>query len=111
MSNRTSIATLLLLSALLLTGCNVHYGAGCRASQVTNDRIRTAGGQPEATSQTTQLREDLRVANERAKVAEEKAESERQKRESAEERLKQLESTDQEENIEDSSEDKETNGS
>ncbi|HEX8846563.1 MAG TPA: hypothetical protein VF791_18085 [Pyrinomonadaceae bacterium] len=111
MSTKTSIVTLLILSALLLTGCNLHFGTGCRASQADGDRIRTTGEQQDGAEQSIQLREDLQDANERARLAEEKAESERQKRKFAEERLRRLENPDQEGDPVDSPADRDTGGS
>jgi hypothetical protein len=106
-STKASIATLLLLSAALLTGCNVSFGTRTRSAQVTGDKFETAGEQPDIESQKTsaQLQEDLRLATERARLAEEKAELEKQKREFAEERLKQLKKIDKDEDGKESSED------
>jgi hypothetical protein len=92
-----SVTALLLLSAALLTGCNI--------SCLTDDQ--------EITAQTTsvQLKEDVRLANERARLAEERAELEKQKRQLAEERLKQPGEADTNDNAEEPIEDKETGGS
>lgn len=110
MSAKTSIATLLLLSAVLLTGCTVSFGTGTKATQVTGDKIETACEQQDIPSQSTpaQQQEELRLANERARLAEEKAEFEKQKREFAEERLKKPDTMDRNENGEEPSEDKVT---
>lgn len=88
---KTSIVMLFLLCIVLLTGCNVEYGPDSKAVQVTEDKNGTARERrdkaPEATN-VAQLREDLRLANERARLAEEKAALEKQKREFAEERIR-----------------------
>jgi predicted small secreted protein len=98
---KTSIATLLLLlCTALLMGCNVEYGTDSKAVQVTGDKGRTIHSRQDNASETTtinaaatiaQLREDLRLANERAKLAEEKAALEKQKREFAEARVRKFE--------------------
>ena len=108
---KTSIVTMLTLSVVLLTGCNVHYGTCRNSSQATDDGIGTTGERPDNTPETIRLREDLRVANERAKLAEEQAEREKRLRGFAEERVKQLEKSAQEGKPEDSSEDEDTGGS
>jgi predicted small secreted protein len=106
-STKASIGVLLLLSATLLTGCNVSFGTCTKSAQVTGDKIKAAGEQQDIESQKTsaELQEDLRLATERARLAEEKAELEKQKREYAEERLKQLNKTDEDGNDKESSED------
>lgn len=101
---------LLLLSTTLLIGCNVSYRADTTLAQATEKRIKATDEQ-DAQTTIAQLKEDLRLANERAKLAEEKAALEKRKRESAEERLKQLNPPDPSENDEEHSEDKGTSGS
>lgn len=94
---KASIATLLLLCTTLLIGCNVEYGHDSKAIQVAGDKDKTTRGRQDNTSGTNanitiaQLREDLRLANERALLAEEKAALEKQKREFAEERIRKFE--------------------
>jgi hypothetical protein len=72
-STRTSIATLLVLSASILTGCNINTGTKFAAVRV------------DASSEckVAQLQKELKLANERADL-------EKQKREFAEAQLKQL---------------------
>lgn len=113
MSIKTAIATLLLFSSALLTGCTISLGSDTKPAQVVGSKVKAADNQQDITSQPTtdKLHEDLRLANERAKLAEEKAELEKQKREFAEERLERLNKTDRDENPESSSEDTETGGS
>ena len=95
MSAKASVATLLLLSLLLLTGCNICFGTRTRSVQASVDKIETAGdSEPQKSS--ARLEEDLRLATERARLAEEKAALEKQKRKFSEERLKQLEKSDKE---------------
>lgn len=93
-----TVATLLLLCSALLTGCNVEYGAESKAVQVAVDKSKTSRERQDNASETTatnatiaQLREDLRLANERARLAEERAALEKQKREFAEERIRESE--------------------
>ena len=73
MSTRTFIATLLVLSASILTGCNIHTGTKSAAVQV----------EVSSESKVAQLQKELKLANERADL-------EKQKREFAEVQLKKL---------------------
>ncbi len=115
-------ATLLLLCSALLTGCNVEYGAAStKAVHVADDKAATTRERPDdratananaATNATiAQLREDLRLANERARLAEEKAALEKRKREFAEELVRKFERADRTGEAEKSSRDKHAGGS
>jgi hypothetical protein len=72
-SNRTSIATLLVLSASILIGCNINTGTKSAAVQFCVS----------SESKVAQLQKELKLANERADL-------EKQKREFAEVQLKKL---------------------
>jgi hypothetical protein len=77
------IIALHVLSASLLTGCNVTTGTKSTA-------IRVAGEQQDISSKikVARLQEELKLANERSKLAEARADLERKKREFAEEQLR-----------------------
>ena len=76
-NTKTTLLTLPVLSAALLTGCTVTTGSSSRA-------VRVADGQCSAAESK------LRRSQEELQLAEERADLERQRREFAEERLKKL---------------------
>jgi low affinity Fe/Cu permease len=111
---KTSIAVLLVVCSALLTGCNVEYGPDSRAVQVAVDKQGRQDNTPDKTTNAAaiaQLREDLRLANERARLAEEKAALEKQKREFAEERIRKIEEAGEAVDAEKSSVDERIRGS
>ena len=77
MNTKTSLLTLMILSAALLSGCNVTTGSSSRAIRMMDDRCASAE------SKLRQLQADL-------KLAEQRADLESQRRKFAEERLKKL---------------------
>jgi hypothetical protein len=110
---KAAIATLLILSVALLTGCNVSYGTDCETAQASANDTEAIADRRDITSDATSVRlqEDLRLANERASLAEERAELEKQKRQLAEERLKQPDNTGEDDKVEEPIDDQETGGS
>ena len=114
MRTKASIATLLILSGALLTGCNVSYGTDRKTVQVNGNNTREIADQQEnitCDATSVRLQEDLRLARERARLAEERAELEKQKRQLAEERLKQPNETEEDDNAEEPIDDNVTGGS
>jgi outer membrane murein-binding lipoprotein Lpp len=81
-TTKSLLIAAILIGVLLSVGCAISCKPDSSAAQVIEDNNETASQQQEA-----QLREDLRLANERARLAEERAELEKQKREFAEEQL------------------------
>lgn len=103
MTAKAFLSALLVLSAALVTGCNIAAGPDSRAVQVIGDNSKAAGEQQDVPkdSKTAQLEEQVRRANEQAElerqrreIAEQQAELEKQRREFTEERLKQAEESD-----------------
>jgi outer membrane murein-binding lipoprotein Lpp len=81
-TTKSLLIVAILIGVLLTVGCAISCKPDSGAAQVIEDNNEPANQQQEA-----QLREDLRLANERARLAEERAELEKQKREFAEEQL------------------------